>query len=185
MDKKLLKTGMENIIKGLGEKSDREGLKNTPERFTKMCEEIFAGYMGTPPEPSIFSSPSNDSMVIIKDIPYYSMCEHHFLPFFGEMHIAYLPQNEKITGFSEIVEVVRYFSYRLQIQERLTTQIADYLNEKLNPKGLLIISSATQLCMSMRGVKSINTKTEVMKATGEIKNKEKLLQEAISLLKVG
>jgi len=184
MDNQLLKSGMEQIIRGLGEQSAREGLEKTPDRFAKMCEEIFAGYTESPPELSIFSSPTNDSMVVMKKIPFHSMCEHHFLPFFGEMNVAYLPQDEKVTGFSEIVQVIRYFSHRLQIQERLTTQIAEYLAEKLHPRGLLLISSATQLCMSMRGVKTFNTRTEVIRSVGEFRDNNTLLQEAISLLKV-
>ena len=173
---------MKNIIQGLGEDLNREGLQASPERFAKMCEEIFAGYFEEPPKLSIFSSPSEDSMIVVKNIPFHSMCEHHFLPFFGEMEIVYIPQNEKITGFSEVVQVVRYFSHRLQIQERLTAQIADYLNQQLSPQGVLVISRATQLCMSMRGVKSFTTRTEVIKTSGAFKTKDHLLQEAFSLL---
>ncbi|GAB4175411.1 MAG: GTP cyclohydrolase I FolE [Calditrichia bacterium] len=183
MDREKCQQGMQLILEALGDDLSREGLEKTPQRFAKMCEEIFSGYHASPPEINLFESPNTDSIIIIKEIPFYSMCEHHFLPFFGEMHLAYIPENQKVTGFSDIVQVVRFFSHRLQIQERLTQQIADYMNDILKAKGLLLISHATQLCMSMRGVKSHNARTEVIVPLGEFQKSQELRTEAINLLK--
>jgi GTP cyclohydrolase I len=183
MNKQKLEEGIRLILEGLGENTRREGLSRTPERFSKMCEEIFAGYTATPPKMNLFESPNTDSIIIVKEIPFYSMCEHHFLPFFGEMHLAYIPGNQKVTGFSDLVQVIRYFSHRLQIQERLTQQVADYIQASLRSRGLIVISHATQLCMSMRGVKSQNSRTEVIVPLGEFKSSRELRTEAINLLK--
>ncbi len=182
MDIKLIEEGISKIIEGLGEDVNRKDLQKTPKRFSGMCREIFSGYEAAPPGLSILEGPSSNSAVVLRHMKYYSMCEHHFLPFFGEMNLVYLPDNDKITGFSEIVEVIEYFSHRLQIQERLTAQIAEYIFEKLQPKGLLLHSDAIQLCMSMRGVKSGNARTEVVSAFGIYESDRKLKQEAMSLI---
>lgn len=183
MDKNLLEQGMRLILQGLEEDMKREGVIQTPQRFAKMCEEIFSGYKQNPPKINLFESPTSESIVIVRDIPFYSMCEHHFLPFFGEMHLAYIPDNQKVTGFSDIVQVVQYFSRRLQIQERLTQQIAEYMDGILKPRGLILVSHAIQLCMSMRGVKSQNARTEVIVPLGEFKNSQELRIEALNLLR--
>lgn len=182
MDEKKLIQGMRLILEGLSENPDREGIQQTPQRFARMCAEIFAGYTDAEPVVNLFESPTEDTIIVVRNIPFYSMCEHHFLPFFGEMHLAYLPSNRRVTGFSDIVQVARYFSSRLQIQERLTLQVASFLHERLKSTGLLLISHATQLCMSMRGVKSQNTRTEVIIPCGIFRDSPEKRAEAMRLL---
>ncbi|NPB03572.1 MAG: GTP cyclohydrolase I FolE [Thermotogae bacterium] len=138
----------------IGEDPDREGLRETPRRIARMYEEIFAGYSQDPKEiigSAIFHEPY-DEMVVVKDIDFYSMCEHHMLPFFGVVHVAYIPK-DKVVGLSKIPRIVDAFARRLQIQEKMTVQIAQTLQELLDPLGVAVIVEATHLCSVMRGVK--------------------------------
>ncbi len=142
------------LIKSIGEDLQREGLKRTPERVARASEEIFSGYT-TDPEALINNALFNvdyDQMVVVKDINFYSMCEHHILPFFGKAHVAYLPKG-KVIGLSKIPRIVDMFARRLQVQERMTQQIATFIQETIQPLGVAVVIEASHLCMMMRGVR--------------------------------
>src|SRR4030065_2814575 len=154
MNRKKIEKGVKLILEGIGEDPERPGLKETPERVGKLYEEIFAG-LSTPFEEILkpIEGESHDEHVLLKDIPFYSVCEHHLLPFIGKAHVAYIPSGGKIVGLGELAKAVEIFAKRPQVQERLTTQLADLLMERLTPKGAMVIIDAEHLCMSMRGVK--------------------------------
>ncbi len=165
MDRDKIIRGMQLILEGISEDPQRPGLQRTPERFADMCTEIFRGYEMAYSLPAGFSEDVDNGFILIKDISFYSMCEHHFLPFFGKVHILYQPQNNRIAGFSAIAKLVDRFANRLQIQERLGREIADALVEALNPVGVQVVIEATQLCVSMRG----QHKKEMQTVTQEIR----------------
>lgn len=155
------------VLKLLGEDPDREGLKNTPERVAKAMQFMTMGYSQSPCE-IINSAKFREEyrqMVIVKDIDFYSLCEHHMLPFFGKAHVAYIP-NGYITGLSKIARVVEAFSRRLQVQERLTTQIRNCLQDCLNPLGVAVVIEAQHMCMQIRGVQKQNSVTTTSAFTG-------------------
>jgi len=163
----LLKDNFKNILDALGEDSNREGLKNTPLRVAKALQFCTQGYDIDPKkiiEGALFNE-EYSQMVLVKDIELYSLCEHHLLPFFGKAHVAYIP-NGKITGLSKIARVVDAFSRRLQVQERLTVQIRDCIQETLNPLGVAVVIEAQHLCMMMRGVQKQNSVTTTSAFTG-------------------
>lgn len=145
------------FFKTIGENPQREGLKNTPNRVIKSWEQLYSGYSQNPKDilQNTFSDGSCDEMVVLKDIEFQSMCEHHILPFFGTISLGYIP-NKKLVGISKLVQVVEIFSRRLQIQENLTMQIADTLMEELKPQGVMVVAEATHLCMIMQGNKNKN-----------------------------
>lgn len=145
------------FFKTIGENPQREGLKNTPNRVIKSWEQLYSGYSQNPKYilQNTFSDGSCDEMVVLKDIEFQSMCEHHILPFFGTISLGYIP-NKKLVGISKLVQVVEIFSRRLQIQENLTMQIADTLMEELKPQGVMVVAEATHLCMIMQGNKNKN-----------------------------
>lgn len=155
------------IIKLLGEKVDREGLLKTPERVSKAMQFLMQGYEQDPEEiiKSAMFTENYRQMVIVKDIDFYSMCEHHMLPFFGKAHIAYIP-NHKITGLSKIARIVEVFARRMQVQERMTTQIKECIQKTLNPMGVMVIIEAQHLCMQMRGVQKQHSITTTSDFTG-------------------
>lgn len=160
-----------SIISLLGEDVSREGLVKTPERIAKAMQFITQGYKTDPREillSAIFNEGSEE-MVVVKDIELYSMCEHHMLPFFGKAHVAYIP-NGSITGLSKIARVVDAFSRRLQVQERLTVQIRDCIQEALQPHGVAVVIEAKHMCMMMRGVEKQNSVTTTSAFTGEFRN---------------
>lgn len=148
----------DEFFKNIGEDKNREGLKKTPQRVESSWKQLYSGYAKDPL--SLLDSPLYDGvcdeMVVLKNIEFYSMCEHHILPFFGEISIGYIPNN-KLVGISKLVELVEIFSKRLQIQENLTTQIADTLMQALNPKGVMVVAKATHLCMIMQGMEKKNS----------------------------
>jgi len=147
------------LLREIGEDPDREGLRGTPERIARMYEEIFAGYRQDPEEilnNAVFHQ-RYDEMVIVKDIDFYSMCEHHMLPFFGVVHVAYIPR-DKVIGLSKIPRIVDMYARRLQIQEKMTVQIAETLQKLLNPLGVAVVVEAIHLCSVMRGVKKPRNK---------------------------
>lgn len=161
--KKLIRKLLENI----GENPDRKGLIDTPKRCVKMYEELLSHTNINPKdEINTFFESENDEPILVKDIQFYSLCEHHMLPFFGVCHIAYIPNEKKITGLSKLARLVESASKRLQIQEDMTLMIANALEEKLNPKGVYVIIEAEHMCMSMRGIKKIGSKTVTSKKTG-------------------
>ena len=166
-----IKSSFTNIIDLLGEDSDREGLIKTPERASKAMQFLTEGYDKNPNEilKSALFSESYNEMVIVKDIELYSLCEHHLLPFFGKAHIAYIP-NGHIVGLSKIPRIVDVFSRRFQVQERLTEQILDCINDTLEPKGVGVVIEASHMCMMMRGVQKQNSTTTTSGFRGTFKD---------------
>ena len=172
------------LLEGIGEDPDREGLLETPDRVARMCADIYGGLDEDPGMhlQKQFSAPGSE-IVIEKDIVFYSMCEHHLLPFFGKAHIAYIPDG-KIAGLSKLPRTVETFARRPQIQEQMTTQVADAIMSSLNPKGLMVVIEAEHTCMTMRGVKKPGAKAITMATRGEFKDdpeKQKVFLSAISL----
>ncbi len=166
-----LKSHYKHVLDAIGEDSDREGLIKTPERVAKALQYITHGYKIEPKEillSALFKENHNE-MVIVKDIELYSMCEHHMLPFFGKAHVAYIP-NGTITGLSKIARVVDAYARRLQVQERLTMQIRDCIQEALQPHGVAVVIEAKHLCMMMRGVQKQNSLTTTSAFTGVFEN---------------
>ena len=166
-DTEAIKKAVVSMIEAIGENPEREGLVGTPGRIAEMYAEIFMGLDADPKSVlSVEYEEGHREMVILRDIPFFSMCEHHFLPFFGKVHIAYIPQKNKITGFSSLVKVVELLSHRPIIQEKLTSDIADTIYTKLDAKGLLIIIEAEHLCMTMAGIKKPGAKTTTSAVRG-------------------
>ena len=187
MDKKLIEEGVRLILKGIGEDCDREGLKKTPQRVADMYEELFSGIGKNPAVEleSLFDE-NHDEMIIVKDIPFYSVCEHHMVPFVGKAHIAYVPNKSgKIVGLSKLSRVLDIVSRRLQVQERLTTIVADTIMQKLKPRGTMVIIEAEHLCMSIRGVKKPNTITVTSAVRGLFRENPASRAEAMALIKSG
>lgn len=153
VDEQRIQNAVLHILESVNEDVKREGLIDTPARVAKMYAEVFSGLATDPAEElQIMFSEDFQEMIMAKDITFYSMCEHHLLPFFGKAHVIYIPQNGKITGISKLARVVEIYAKRPQLQERLTNQIADLLMEHLSPKGVMVIIEAEHLCMSMRGI---------------------------------
>lgn len=184
MNKKKIERGVRLILEGIGEDPDRAGLKDTPQRVARLYEEIFSG-LYTPTEEILrpIEGESHDEMVILKDIPFYSVCEHHLLPFIGKAHVAYIPSGGKIVGLSELVKAVEVLAKRPQVQERLTTQLADMIMDRLKPKGAMVIIDAEHLCMSMRGVKKPGARTVTSAVRGIFRTKESTRAELLELMK--
>lgn len=178
-----LASNYSDVLSLLGEDKDREGLLKTPERVAKAMQFLTNGYSIDPAEilKSAMFKEEYQQMVIVKDIEIYSMCEHHMLPFFGKAHIAYIP-NGYITGLSKIARVAEAFSRRLQVQERLTVQIRDCIQDTLNPLGVAVVIEAKHLCMIMRGVQKQNSITTTSAFTGEFLNKLNTREEFIHLI---
>ena len=184
MDKNKIKKAVRMILEGIGEDADREDLKKTPERVSEMYAEIFSGISKDPAkELEVLLSEKHHEIVLLKDISLYSVCEHHLLPFIGRAHIAYIPKNNRVTGLSKIARVVEILSKRLQVQERLTTEIAEILMKKLKPMGVMVIIEAEHLCMSMRGVKKSGVLTVTSAVRGVFKENQKTRAEALALIK--
>ena len=180
-------TKFEDAVKTMmfhvGEDPSREGLLKTPQRVKKAYEFIFGGYKEDPREilkSALFTS-SNDEMVLLKDIEFYSTCEHHLLPIIGRVHVAYIP-NGKVVGLSKIPRVVNVFARRMQIQEQLTEQIADAIMDTIQPKGVAVVIQARHMCMEMRGVEKINSTTTSSALRGLFKKDEKTRSEFFSLI---
>ncbi len=181
-NRKKIEAGVKLILEGIGEDTSREGLARTPERMGEFYEEVMAGYDQDPTtELRRYTTSNKDEMIILKDISFYSLCEHHLLPFFGMVHIAYIPQNDKVAGFSNLVRVVEILSQRLQVQERMTSEIADAVVEALGCKGVLIVVEAQHLCLTMRGMKKPGSKVVTSAIRGHMR-KTATRYEALSLL---
>ena len=166
MDKDKIKQGVQLIIEGIGEDASREGLVETPDRIARMYEEIFAGLNeNASVHLSKTFSTQNTDMIIEKDITFYSMCEHHFLPFYGKAHIAYIP-NGRVAGLSKLARTVEVYARRPQLQERMTVQIADAIMENLDAKGAMVIIEAEHMCMTMRGIKKPGSQTVTIARRG-------------------
>ena len=181
-DRERIEKAVKEILLAIGEDPDREGLKDTPKRVAKMYEEILSGYQDSPDNHLVLFSEKYDEMIIVKDIPIYSLCEHHMLPFFGKAHVAYIPGDNKVTGLSKLARIVDVYSKRLQLQERMTEQIADAIMEKLNAKGVMVVIEAQHLCMIMRGVRKPGSYTVTSAVKGIMRN-EPTRMEALFLIK--
>jgi GTP cyclohydrolase I len=178
-----IEESMREILTNIGEDPTREGLLNTPNRVARMYDELTAGYHVDPVKlvnGAVFNV-DYDEMVIVKDIDYYSMCEHHMLPFYGKAHVAYIP-NGKVIGLSKIPRIVEMYARRLQIQEQMTSQIAQFLQDTLDPKGVAVVLEGAHMCAMMRGVKKENTKMTTSKMTGIFKENPKTRAEFMQLL---
>lgn len=184
IDKEKIITAVGMILEAIGENPEREGLRKTPERIANMYEELFVGMNIDPCDhlTTQFTEDKHGEMVIVKDIPFFSICEHHILPFVGKAHVAYIPEGGRITGLSKIARVVEGYSHRLQLQERLTSQIADALMKVLQPQGVLVVIEAEHMCMTIRGVKKPGSMT-VTSAVRGIFHKNVTRSEALSLIK--
>jgi GTP cyclohydrolase IA len=172
------------IIEAIGEDPNREGLLDTPKRVAKMYEEVFEGLNQDPDEyfETIFGE-DHEELVLVKDIPFYSMCEHHLVPFFGQAHVAYIPRNGRVTGLSKLARAVEAVAKRPQLQERITSTIADSIMRKLEPHGVMVIVEAEHMCMTMRGVKKPGSKTVTSAARGVFAEDSHARSEIISLIK--
>lgn len=166
----------------IGENENRDGLLETPSRVVKSWSEVYAGYWMDPKEVFKTFDETSDEMVIVKDIEFYSMCEHHMLPFFGKAHIGYLP-GKRVLGLSKFARLVEIFSRRLQVQERLTKQVADALMKGLRPRGVGVIMEAQHLCMMMRGVQKQNSSCTTSSMLGSFRNDSKVRAEFLSMVK--
>ncbi|MBN1290668.1 MAG: GTP cyclohydrolase I FolE [Candidatus Latescibacteria bacterium] len=159
MDLEKIKKGVTLILEGIGEDPEREGLLRTPERVADFYDEFFSGIHKDPQkEIRVFNTKNHDEMIILRDLSFVSMCEHHLLPFFGHAHIAYIPDSNRIVGFSSLVRVIETLAKRPQLQERMTTDIADFIIEAIKPKGIMIVLEAEHMCMTIRGVKKPGSK---------------------------
>lgn len=184
MDKeKRIEELIKELLELLGEDPNREGLKKTPERVAKAYKFLTEGYTKEPKEilqKALFQS-SNDEMVLIRDIEFYSLCEHHLLPIIGRVHVTYIP-NGKVVGLSKIPRIINLFARRLQIQEQMTEQIADAILETINPKGVGVVVHARHMCMEMRGVEKINSTTVSSALRGLFKKDQRTRNEFYNLI---
>ena len=182
VDQNKIKEASKLIIEAIGEDPSREGLAMTPDRIGRMYEELMEGYDKNPKDVlNAFFTVTENTPVIEKDITFYSMCEHHMLPFFGKAHIAYIPDG-KVVGLSKLARCVEIYARRLQIQENMTRQIADTIMDCINPKGVLVILEAEHTCMTMRGVKKPGSRTVTFASRGVFQEDEALLGRFTELL---
>lgn len=183
MDKKRIEKAVKEILIAIGENVKRQGLKGTPERVARMYEEILDGIKKKPEQVlEVIFEKEHDEMILLKGIPLYSICEHHLVPFIGKAHVAYIPEGNRVTGLSKLARVVEILARRLQIQERLTTEIADAIMRKLKPKGVIVVVEAEHLCMSMRGVKKPGVLTITSAVKGIFRKNHKTRSEALQLI---
>jgi GTP cyclohydrolase IA len=177
-----IERGVRLILEGIGEDPERGGLRETPARVARMCREIFGGIGRDAAElVTVVEGADHDEIIMVRDIPLYSACEHHLLPFTGKAHVAYIPNKEQqITGLSKIARVVDLLAKRPQVQERLTTQIADALDRALSPRGVFVVIEAEHLCMTMRGIKKPGAVTVTSAVRGLFRTDARTRQEAMS-----
>ena len=184
MDTAKIEAGVRMILEGVGENPDREGLKETPARVARMYEEVFSGLTE---DPAVHFATTFDEhcseMVLVRDIYFYSMCEHHLVPFFGKAHIAYIPAADgRVCGLSKLARLVEVYAKRPQVQERLTAQIADFIEENLNPRGVAVFIEAEHLCMTMRGARAAGALTQTSALRGCMRTEAKTRNEVMLLL---
>lgn len=183
VDREKVQAAVRLLLEGIGEDPDREGLIETPDRVARMYEELNGGM---DQDPAVHLSKvfqvDNNEMVVEKDIPFYSLCEHHLLPFFGKVHLAYIPDG-KVAGLSKLARTVEVFARRLQLQERLTAQIADALVEDLSAKGAVVMIEAEHMCMSMRGVSKPGTQTATLVKRGAFETDSRLVDDFFRLVR--
>lgn len=185
MDKEKIEEGVRLILEGVGEDPNREGLLDTPGRVARMYEEILSGMHADPDK--LFEKKfdvGHQEMVIVHDIPVYSLCEHHMLPFIGLAHVAYIPNEDgRVCGISKLARLVDLYAHRLQVQERLTSQIADTLVKEMDPQGVMVVIECEHLCMTMRGVRKPGSKTTTSAVRGALKTSQRSRMEALTLIK--
>ena len=184
VDEKKAAEAVRLLLEAVGEDPEREGLKDTPERVARMYTELLAGMDGEADEhlSRTFSSEA-DGIVLEKDITFYSLCEHHMLPFYGKIHIAYIPDG-RVVGLSKLARTVEVYARRLQIQEQMTGQIADALMKGFAPKGVMVIAEAEHMCMTMRGIKKPGTQTVTIACRGDFKDNDHLQGRVMQMLKL-
>jgi len=186
IDSVSIKSAISTLLSAFGENPEREGLKKTPERVASMYSELLAGYKADPKKivnGALFDV-KYDEMVIVRDIEFYSLCEHHLLPFMGRVHVAYFP-NGKVLGLSKIPRIVDMFARRLQVQERMTRQVADFIMEILNPHGVAVVVEGLHLCMMMRGVKKHNARMTTSAMHGAFRSNLATRQEFLDNISRG
>lgn len=185
VDKERIKKAVREILSAIGDDPDREGLVETPDRVASMCDELFEGLHRDPVEVvKMFKEGEHQEMILVKDIPLYSICEHHLLPFIGVAHVVYIPQKGNIMGLSKVARVVDLVAKKPQLQERLTSQVADVLMKALSPIGVAVVIEAEHLCMTMRGIKKPGSKTVTSALRGSVKTDAKTRAEVMSLISV-
>ena len=183
VDKVKIEQAVRLLLEGIGEDITREGLIDTPDRIARMCEEIYGGLGHEADQHLLKQFPvENNEIVLEKDITFYSMCEHHLMPFYGKAHLAYIP-NGKVTGLSKLARTVEVYSRIPQIQERLTVQIADALERTLDPKGIMVMLEAEHTCMTMRGIKKPGSKTITTVTRGAFTEDKELQKMFLSMVK--
>ena len=184
MDLAKIEEGVRLILEGVGEDTGRPGIKDTPKRVAEFYREVFSGLEAdTAGLLTPIMGESHDEMVLIKDIPFFSMCEHHLTPFFGRAHIAYIPAEGKIVGLSKLAKALEVLAKRPQVQERLTAQLADLIMDSLEPKGAMVVVDCEHLCMSMRGVKKPGSRTVTSAVRGIFRSKASTRTEMLELIK--
>ena len=183
VDKVKIEQAVRLLLEGIGEDITREGLIDTPDRIARMCEEIYGGLGHEADQHLLKQFPvENNEIVLEKDITFYSMCEHHLMPFYGKAHIAYIPDG-KVTGLSKLARTVDVYARRPQIQERLNVQIADALERTLDPKGIMVMLEAEHTCMTMRGIKKPGSKTITTVTRGAFTEDKELQKMFLSMVK--
>ena len=183
MDMPRIENAVREILLAVGEDPDRAGLLDTPARVARMYAEVFWGlHRDIKKDIKVFNEPGNDEMILIGDIPFYSMCEHHLLPFFGKAHVVYIPRDGRILGLSKVARIVDTLSRKPQLQERLTSEIADTVLEAVNPQSVCVVIEAEHLCMTMRGIRKPGSKTVTSAMRGGCRSDAKTRAEALSLI---
>jgi GTP cyclohydrolase I len=185
VDVKRVEAAVSEILAAIGEDVDRDGLLNTPHRVASMYEELFSGLHEDPGRHlEVTFAAEHDEMVMVRDIPFASLCEHHLVPFLGRAHVAYIPAEDgRITGLSKLARLVDGYARRLQVQERMTTEIADAIDKALSPRGVLVVIEAEHLCMSMRGVKKPGTMTVTSSVRGLFRSDVATRSEAMQFIR--
>ena len=170
MDEARIAAAVRELLEAIGEEPLREGLAETPQRVARMCGEIFSGLNEDPAQHLKMFHTAGDEMVVVRDIPFYSMCEHHLMPFFGKAHIAYLPKEGRVVGLSKLARIVGCYARRPQLQERLTSQVADFLYKRLPCAGVAVVLDAEHLCMTMRGARASGAQTRTSALRGAMRD---------------
>lgn len=186
VNRERVEAAVRELLIGIGEDPDRPGLVGTPDRVARACEELFGGIADDPARHlrKQFHEPGNEELVVVRDIPFHSMCEHHLLPFIGCAHVAYIPRDGRITGLSKIARCVAGYAARPQLQERLTAQVADAMVDELDPLGVLVVIEAEHTCMTMRGIRAAGAMTVTSAVRGSLRSDARSREEALSLLHV-
>ena len=183
MDLPKIEEAVRMILEGIGEDTSREGLQETPKRVARMYAEIFSGlHRDVSEDIKVFTEPGNDEMILIGDIPFYSMCEHHLLPFHGKAHVVYIPRDGKILGLSKVARIVDTLSRKPQLQERLTSEIADQIIKAVDARSVCVVIEAEHLCMTMRGIRKPGSKTVTSAMRGGCRTDIRTRNEALALI---